>query len=101
MQYILFVGYSTVGLDGEIFERFLTLFSCVIPASPPPTEPISVDIYNPTYFVSAVNANVSAFMLRGVSGNAPKNFTMDHKIHRETDHTSVDPSLSGNGAQGS
>ena len=37
-------------------------------------------------------------MLRGVSGNAPKKLTMDRKIHRENDCTSVDPSLSGNGA---
>ena len=40
-----------------------------------------------------------AFMLRGVSGNAPKKFTMVRKIHRENDHTSEDPSLSGNEAQ--
>ena len=38
-------------------------------------------------------------MLRGISGNAPKKFTMDRKIHHEKDRTSVDPSLSGNGVQ--
>ena len=37
-------------------------------------------------------------MLRGVSGNAPKKFTKVRKILRENDRTSVDPSLSGNGA---
>ena len=39
-------------------------------------------------------------MLRGVSVNAPKKFTMVRKIHRENDHTSIDPSLSGNKAPG-
>jgi hypothetical protein len=34
-------------------------------------------------------------MLNGVSGNAPKKFTMVRKIHRENDRTSEDPSLSG------
>ena len=38
-------------------------------------------------------------MLRGVSGNAPKEFTMVRKIHRENDRKSEDPSLSGNEAQ--
>jgi hypothetical protein len=38
-------------------------------------------------------------MLREVSGNAPKKFTMVRKIHRENYRMSVDPSLSGNKAQ--
>ena len=38
-------------------------------------------------------------MLRGVSVNAPKKFTMVCKIHRENDRTSVDPSLSGKEAR--
>ncbi|CAL8234492.1 unnamed protein product [Arctogadus glacialis] len=42
-----------------------------------------------------------AFILRGFSGNAPKIFTMVRKIHSENDHTSEDPSLSGNEAQDS
>ena len=41
LQSILFIGYSAVGLDGEIFQRFLSPLSFDIPASPPPTEPIS------------------------------------------------------------
>ena len=39
-------------------------------------------------------------MLRGVSVNAAKKFTMVRKIHRENDRRSVDPSLSGNEALG-
>ena len=38
-------------------------------------------------------------MLRGVSGNALKNLTMHRKNHHKNDRTSMDPSLSGNGAQ--
>ncbi|CAL8372561.1 unnamed protein product [Gadus morhua 'NCC'] len=38
-------------------------------------------------------------MLRGVSGNVPKKFTMVRKIHRENHGTSEDPSLSGIKAQ--
>ena len=41
LQSILFVGYSAVCLDGDIFEPYLTLFSWDIPASPHPAEPIS------------------------------------------------------------
>jgi hypothetical protein len=57
---------------------------------------VSVDSYN---VYEGRECSDHAFMLRGVSGNAPKKFMMVRKIHRENDRTSEDPSLSGNEAQ--
>ena len=57
---------------------------CRLPGSPVPD--------------TATECSKCAFMLRGVSGNAPKKLTMVRKIHRENDRTSEDPSLSGNWA---
>jgi hypothetical protein len=54
---------------------------------------VSVDSYKPTNVIRALH------MLRGVSGNALKKFPKVCKILRENDRSSVDPSLSGNGAQ--
>ena len=61
LQSILFVGYAAVGLDGEIF---LIAFQPHNPATflrPPHYgthfSTVSVDGYNPTNVVSAVNAH--------------------------------------------
>ena len=98
LQSILFVGYSAVGLDGEIFEPFLTPFSCDIPASPLRHSPFQHHVSGQVQSYERRECSECAFMLRGVSGNAPKKLTMVRKIHLKNDRTSEDPSLSGNWA---
>ena len=66
-----------------------------IPASPPPTKPISAPCQWTSTNLRRRKSSAQVFMLRGVSGNARKNSMMHRKIHRKNDRTNMDPSLSG------
>ena len=94
-----FVGYSAVGLDGEIFFCCHKIYSFNnFPASPPLISISALCQWTGIRLRSSLEQRTHVDVMRSFGKRSVKCFTMVRKILCTNDRTSMDPSLSGNGA---